>query len=109
MGSSRPSACPHRSGGKRPAVSVQRLYVQHVNGWYSRFKSWLMRFRGVAGRYLANYSGGSDYSTRANCRHRCNGCVLRYDNLDRYADNRLLNANTAKMQATKRRLAAPVR
>jgi hypothetical protein len=28
-----------------------------VNSWHSRFKSWLVRFRGVASRYLINYSG----------------------------------------------------
>jgi hypothetical protein len=29
----------------------------NVNSWHSRFKSWLVRFRGVASRYLINYSG----------------------------------------------------
>jgi transposase-like protein len=33
------------------------VHVQNVNGWHSRFKSWLVRFRGVASRYLINYSG----------------------------------------------------
>ncbi|WP_081933696.1 IS1595 family transposase [Massilia sp. 9096] len=33
------------------------IHLQNVNGWHSRFKSWLMRFKGVASRYLANYSG----------------------------------------------------
>ena len=33
------------------------IHVQNVNGWHSRFKSWLVRFRGVASRYLINYSG----------------------------------------------------
>jgi hypothetical protein len=28
-----------------------------VNAWHSHFKSWLVRFRGVASRYLINYSG----------------------------------------------------
>jgi len=28
-----------------------------VNGWHSRFKTWLVRFRGVASHYLSNYSG----------------------------------------------------
>jgi len=32
-------------------------HIQNVNGWHSRFKSWLVRFRGVASRYLAHYSG----------------------------------------------------
>ena len=33
------------------------IHVQNVNGWHSRFKNWLVRFRGVASRYLINYSG----------------------------------------------------
>jgi hypothetical protein len=28
-----------------------------VNGWHARFKNWLVRFRGVASRYLIHYSG----------------------------------------------------
>jgi transposase-like protein len=42
------------AGGKR---SRGAIHIQNVNGWHSRFKSWLVRFRGVASRYLANYSG----------------------------------------------------
>ncbi|WP_322402020.1 IS1595 family transposase [Massilia luteola] len=33
------------------------IHIQNVNGWHSRFRSWLVRFRGVASRYLINYSG----------------------------------------------------
>lgn len=33
------------------------IHIQNVNSWHSRFKTWLMRFRGVASRYLAHYSG----------------------------------------------------
>jgi len=33
------------------------IHIQNVNAWHSRFKVWLARFRGVASRYLANYSG----------------------------------------------------
>ena len=33
------------------------IHIQNVNTWHSRFKSWLARFRGVASRYLINYSG----------------------------------------------------
>ena len=33
------------------------IHVQNVNGWHSRFKSWLVRFRGIASRYLIHYSG----------------------------------------------------
>jgi hypothetical protein len=31
--------------------------IQNVNGWHSRFKTWLVRFKGVASRYLVHYSG----------------------------------------------------
>jgi transposase-like protein len=33
------------------------IHIQNVNAWHSRFKSWLVRFRGVASRYLAHYAG----------------------------------------------------
>jgi len=33
------------------------IHLQNVNAWHSRFKNWLSRFRGVASRYLAHYSG----------------------------------------------------
>ena len=33
------------------------IHIQNVNAWHSRFKNWLVRFKGVASRYLANYSG----------------------------------------------------
>jgi transposase-like protein len=33
------------------------IHIQNVNGWHARFKGWLIRFRGVATRYLAHYSG----------------------------------------------------
>jgi transposase-like protein len=33
------------------------IHIQNVNSWHSRFKIWLVRFRGVASRYLINYSG----------------------------------------------------
>jgi transposase-like protein len=33
------------------------IHIQNVNGWHARFKSWLVRFRGIASRYLINYSG----------------------------------------------------
>jgi len=33
------------------------IHIQNVNGWHSRFKNWMIRFRGVASRYLAHYSG----------------------------------------------------
>jgi len=33
------------------------IHIQNVNGWHARFKGWLVRFRGVASKYLAHYSG----------------------------------------------------
>jgi transposase-like protein len=33
------------------------IHIQNVSSWHSRFKNWLVRFRGVASRYLINYSG----------------------------------------------------
>jgi hypothetical protein len=33
------------------------IHIQNVNSWHSRFKSWLVRFRGVASRYLIHYLG----------------------------------------------------
>jgi transposase-like protein len=40
--------------GKRTRGTI---HIQNVNGWHSRFKTWLVRFKGVASRYLINYSG----------------------------------------------------
>jgi transposase-like protein len=33
------------------------IHIRNVKAWHGRFKSWLVHFRGVASRYLANYSG----------------------------------------------------
>jgi hypothetical protein len=33
------------------------IHIQNLNGWHARFKGWLVHFRGVASKYLANYSG----------------------------------------------------
>jgi transposase-like protein len=33
------------------------IHIQNVNGWHARFKGWLVRFRGVASKYLHHYSG----------------------------------------------------
>jgi hypothetical protein len=33
------------------------IHLQNVNGWHARFKNWMIRFHGVASRYLAHYSG----------------------------------------------------
>jgi len=52
------------AGITHEAVNVQAgirargaIHIQNVNAWHSRFKSRLVRFRGVASRYLAHYSG----------------------------------------------------
>jgi hypothetical protein len=52
------------TGITHEAVNVQAgvrargaIHIQNVNAWHSRFKTWLVRFRGVASRYLINYSG----------------------------------------------------
>jgi hypothetical protein len=53
-----------QAGLMHEAVNVQAgertrgaIHIQNVNSWHSRFKNWLVRFRGVASRYLINYSG----------------------------------------------------
>lgn len=48
----------HRFVNLRAGIRVAgNIHVQNVNGWHSRFKGWLLHFRGVASRYLASYSG----------------------------------------------------
>jgi len=42
------------AAGKRVRGAI---HIQNVNAWHSRFKGWLVHFRGVASRYLINYSG----------------------------------------------------
>ena len=42
------------SGGERVRGAI---HVQNVNGYHSRFHTWLRMFNGVATRYLANYLG----------------------------------------------------
>ena len=53
-----------QAGITHAAVNVQAgerargaIHIQNANSWHSRFKNWLARFRGVASRYLINYSG----------------------------------------------------
>ncbi|WP_338767879.1 IS1595 family transposase [Massilia sp. METH4] len=57
-------AFARQAGITHESVNVQRgervreaIHIQNVNGWHSRFKTWLRRFNGVASRYLANYTG----------------------------------------------------
>jgi transposase-like protein len=48
----------HEPVNVRAGVRVRGPYhLQNVNGWHSRFKTWLVRFHGVASKYLANYTG----------------------------------------------------
>jgi len=63
------AAAAYRSFAKRAGITHEvvnvkagirargAIHIQNVNAWHSRFKSWLVRFRGVASRYLINYSG----------------------------------------------------
>ena len=54
----RAAGITHEPVNVRAGVLVRGAYhVQNVNGWHSRFKTWLPRFHGVASRYLANYTG----------------------------------------------------
>jgi len=53
-----------RTGIRHEAINVRAgelargtIHLNNVNGWHSRFKSWLRRFNGVASRYLKHYSG----------------------------------------------------
>jgi transposase-like protein len=53
-------AISHEAVNVKAGVQVRvrgAIHIQNVNGWHSRFKTWLVRFRGVASRYLVNYSG----------------------------------------------------
>lgn len=48
----------HESINVRSGVHARgAIHIQNVNGWHSRFKSWIRRFNGVASRYLVHYSG----------------------------------------------------
>jgi len=46
-----------RAGGRLRQTVEGAIHVQNVNAYHSRFKQWLMWFRGVASRYLSNYLG----------------------------------------------------
>ena len=43
--------------GKYGYVKERVFHVQHVNAYDSRLKSWMVRFKGVATKYLPNYLG----------------------------------------------------
>jgi transposase-like protein len=53
-----------RAGLTHEAINVSAgthargaIHIQNVNRWHSRFKTWLVRFHGIASRYLVNYAG----------------------------------------------------
>lgn len=57
-------AFARRNGVSHEAINLRvgerargAVHLNHVNGWHSRFKRWLVRFHGVASRYLSHYSG----------------------------------------------------
>ena len=48
----------HESVNLRAGVRARgAIHLNNVNGWYSRYKTWLRRFNGIASRYLLHYSG----------------------------------------------------
>jgi hypothetical protein len=52
------SAARHEAVNVRAGTRTRgTTHIQNVNSWHSRFKTWLVRFKGVASRYLVNYSG----------------------------------------------------
>jgi transposase-like protein len=46
-----------RAGVRMKQHARGAIHVQNVNGYHSRFHTWLRKFNGVATRYLANYLG----------------------------------------------------
>ncbi len=55
---SRAAGIVHKPLNQCAGMRVDGPYhLQNVNGYHSRFKGWLARFRGVASRYLPNYLG----------------------------------------------------
>jgi hypothetical protein len=67
-----------RAPGAVPEVIRARgkLHLQGVNGWHSRFQTWLRRVNGVASRYLADYTGWLRVPDAPRLQHRHNGLVL---------------------------------
>ncbi|MBB3219266.1 IS1595 family transposase [Pseudoduganella umbonata] len=54
----RQAGVTHEAVNVRAGIRARgAIHIQGVNGWHSRFKTWLRRFNGVASRYLANYTG----------------------------------------------------
>ena len=46
-----------RAGERLRQAGPGAIHIQNVNAYHARLKGWLMRFRGVASRYLSNYLG----------------------------------------------------
>jgi transposase-like protein len=54
----RQAGITHETVNIKAGIRVRgAIHIQNVNGWHSRFKTWLRRFNGVASRYLAHYTG----------------------------------------------------
>jgi hypothetical protein len=54
----RAAGIEHRAVNLRRGIRVRGLiHVQNVNRYHSAFKHWLLRFHGVASRYLPHYLG----------------------------------------------------
>ena len=48
----------HETVNLRAGIRVRgAIHLNNVNGWHSRYKTWLRRFNGIASRYLLHYSG----------------------------------------------------
>ena len=48
----------HETVNLRAGVRARgAIHLNNVNGWHSRYKTWLRRFNGIASRYLLHYSG----------------------------------------------------
>ena len=48
----------HETINVRAGIHVRdAIHLLGVNNWHRNFKTWLLRFHGVASRYLANYTG----------------------------------------------------
>lgn len=55
----RRSGITHKVVHARPGLRVQEaaFHIQNVNAYHSRLKAWMVRFHGVATKYLVNYLG----------------------------------------------------
>jgi hypothetical protein len=54
----REAGITHAAVNVKAGIRVRSaIHVQNVNAYHSRLRGWLLPFRGVASRYLANYLG----------------------------------------------------